>query len=106
MLANALLTAQLISPTEICHLPPKSGPIGPFGPQGQFSADLGPLLRAGFARVGKKRPARLVLIKALFLGSRAGRAFRVAFRHKGASGAVDGHPIASGGSDTRRKAFG
>ena len=69
-----------LSCSELYLSPPKTVPIGPFGSQGQFPTYVRLFLRAGFLGLVKKRSARLVL-KALFLGSRAGRAIRAVCQH-------------------------
>ena len=41
------------SPTQFGFLPSRNGPNGPFGPEGRFSAGLGPFLRAVLVWVGE-----------------------------------------------------
>jgi len=89
MLANALPTAELIFPTDSVTYLLKPAQLALLALKDSFlqvwSRFLGPVL----LKLVKKRPTRLVL-KALLLGSRAGRAFRAVCKHKGAGGgAVD-----------------
>ena len=75
-------------------LPPKTGPIGPFGPQGRFYARLGPFLRAGFAWVSEEAARKSGPMRPIFSGRRPVGPLGPFVSTKGADGGAASNPYA------------